>query len=99
MLLPRPRSWRRYLSTTAFTRGQERGYNYYPFQDMFRPFEPALTRFKSLVMFTAGRSGMANVDALITAWGLKNFDYVLMLFDDSNSEWSRCARGGRGPFR
>lgn len=40
------------LSTT-----QERGYNYYPFQDMFQPFEPALTRFKSLVLFTAGRSG------------------------------------------
>jgi hypothetical protein len=36
---------------------QERGYNYYPFYDMFRPFEPSLTRFKSLVLFTAGRSG------------------------------------------
>ena len=27
------------------------------FDDMFRPFEPSLTRFKSLVLFTAGRSG------------------------------------------
>ncbi len=32
---------------------------------------------------------MENVDALITAWGLHNFDYAIMHFDDSSAEWSR----------
>lgn len=32
---------------------------------------------------------MDNVDALIRSWGLRNFDYVIMLFDDSGSEWNR----------
>jgi hypothetical protein len=37
--------------------GQERGFNYYPFEDMFFPYEPDSTSFRSLVLFTAGRSG------------------------------------------
>ena len=34
-------------------------------------------------------AGMDNVDALVTAWGLENFDYAIMHFDDSSAEWSR----------
>lgn len=33
---------------------------------------------------------MDNVNALITSWGLEQFDYVLMHFDNSSSEWNKC---------
>jgi len=33
--------------------------------------------------------GMDNVDTLVTAWGLDNFDYAIMHFDDSSAEWNR----------
>jgi hypothetical protein len=67
----------------------ERGFNYYVFRDMFFPYERNQSEFKSLVMFTAGRSAMANIDGLVRLWGLENFDYVLMHFDDSATEWNR----------
>lgn len=66
----------------------ERGFNYYVFRDMFYPYEKNQSEFKSLVLFTAGRSAMANIDGLVRLWGLENFDYVLMHFDDSATEWN-----------
>lgn len=67
----------------------ERGFNYYLFRDMFYPYEKGQSEFKSLVLFTAGRSAMANIDGLVRLWGLDNFDYVLMHFDDSATEWNQ----------
>ena len=67
----------------------ERGFNYYVFRDMFYPYERNQSEFKSLVLFTAGRSAMANIDGLVRLWGLENFDYVLMHFDDSATEWNK----------
>ena len=32
---------------------------------------------------------MGDVDALVTAWGLDNFDCAIMHFDDSSAEWNR----------
>jgi hypothetical protein len=56
---------------------------------MFFPYETNSSKFKSLVLFTAGRSAMENIDGLVRLWGLENFDYVLMHFDNSSSEWDR----------
>ena len=56
---------------------------------MFYPYERNESDFKSLVLFTAGRSAMANIDGLVRLWGSKNFDYVLMHFDDSGTEWNK----------
>jgi len=67
----------------------EGGFNYYVFRDMFYPYERNESDFKSLVLFTAGRSAMANIDGLVRLWGSKNFDYVLMHFDDSATEWNK----------
>lgn len=33
--------------------------------------------------------GMDNVDTLVAAWGLDNFDYAIMHFDNSSAEWNR----------
>lgn len=90
----------------------DRGFHYYPFDDMFFPFNVTTTNeaegdklnsedgharapgaerpaWRSLVLFTAGRSGMENVDRLVTLWGTHYFDYVLMHFDDSAGEWNK----------
>lgn len=36
---------------------EEPGFHLYPFDDMFYPFDPNTTSFKSLVLVTAGRAG------------------------------------------
>lgn len=65
------------------------GFHYYPFDDMFYPYNETERGPRSLVLFTAGRSGMENVDRLVRLWGMDFFDYVLLHFDDSSSEWGQ----------
>lgn len=76
----------------------ERGFNYFPNRDMFFPYEEEDSSFRSLVIFTAGRSAMENIDNLVRSWGFEHFDYVLMHYDDSSSEWNRYGSLSAIPF-
>lgn len=76
-------------------------YHLHPFDEMFFPLRvsgggapisdppAAAPARRSLIVFTSGRSGIANVDALVTAWGLRHFDYVICHFDESQHEWAK----------
>jgi hypothetical protein len=66
---------------------EEQGFNLFPFDDMFYPYDKAAGGERSLVLFTGGRSGMDNINQLVTLWGTKHFDYVIFHFDDSAGEW------------
>lgn len=68
---------------------EDPGYHYRPYEDMFVPVDSVPPKWRSLVLFTAGRSGMENVDRLVTQWGTQAFDYVIMHFDNSSSEWNK----------
>ena len=61
---------------------------FHPFEDMFFPLNDT-DKPRSLVIFTAGRSGMENIDSLVQLWGATRFDYAIMHFDDSASEWTK----------
>jgi len=41
---------------------------------------------------------MENIDNLVRSWGFEHFDYVLMHYDDSSSEWNRYGSLSAIPF-
>jgi hypothetical protein len=44
---------------------------------------------RSLVVFTAGRGGLENIDSLVRKWGFEHFDYVIAHFDESMEEYQK----------
>lgn len=66
-----------------------RAYALHPFQEMFWPAFVAQDKpRRSLAVFTAGRDGLANVDALVRAWGDEHFDFLVCHYDESQAEWA-----------
>jgi hypothetical protein len=50
---------------------------------MYRPrIEPLLNTTQ-----INNRSGMPNINNLVTQWGTARYDYVILHFDDSAGEW------------